>query len=283
MKKLATISLISSLLFTTGGCSLANTSNTTTEPTTNQSSLVASNQEFSYEDYANVLASYVDDQGLVDYQSLQSNRAQLDKFNNSLGAVSAATYASWNESEKLAFLINAYNSFTLQSIIDRQPLPKSIRDIPGVWKSRKFNIAGTQKTLNNIEHDTLRVEFNEPRIHAALVCAAISCPPLRNEPYTAEKVDEQLKDQSLKWLASSHGVEIDSANKKVKISAIFKWFGKDWVANYGETSKFKGSQKDKAILNFISQHISAQDKQLLEQGNFKINFLKYDWSLNRKS
>ena len=182
----------------------------------------------------------------------------------------------------MAFLINAYNSFTLQSIIDKQPLPKSIRDIPGVWKSRKFNVAGSQKTLNNIEHDTLRTQFNEPRIHAALVCAAISCPPLRNEPYTAEKVDAQLKDQSIKWLASKHGVVLDSANNKVQISAIFKWFGKDWLATYGETSKFKGSKKDKAILNFISQHVSAQDKQTLEQGNFKISHLKYDWSLNKK-
>lgn len=282
MQKLATISLISSLLFTTGGCSFANSSNQTTA-STSPSSLVASNQEFSYQDYAEILKSYVDDTGLVDYQGLQANRAQLDKFNNSIGAISPATYESWSEAEQIAFLTNAYNSFTLQSIIDQQPLPKSIKDIRGVWKGRKFNVAGTQKTLNNIEHDTLRVDFNEPRIHAALVCAAISCPPLRNEPYTAEKLDEQLKDQSLKWLASSHGVVLDPAQQKVNVSAIFKWFGKDWIATYGETSKFKGSKKDKAILNFVSQHISPQDKQILEKGNFKISFLKYDWSLNKQS
>ncbi len=282
MKKLATISLVSSLLFTAGGCSFANSSTTNAEVTTN-TSVVASNQKFSYQDYAEVLKTYVDDQGLVNYQGLQANRAQLDKFNKSIGAVSPATYASWSESEQIAFLTNAYNSLTLQSIIDRDPLPKSIRKIPGVWGRRKFNVAGTQKTLNNIEHDTLRVDFNEPRIHAALVCAAISCPPLRNEPFTGEQLDSQLKDQSLKWLASSHGVVLDPASNKVNISAIFKWFGEDWIASYGDTSKFKGSKKEKAILNFVSQHISAQDKQSLEQGNFKISYLKYDWALNKKN
>ncbi len=282
MKKLATISLVSSLLFTAGGCSFANSSTTNSEVTTN-TSVVASNQKFSYQDYAEVLKTYVDDQGLVNYQGLQANRAQLDKFNKSIGVVSPATYASWSESEQIAFLTNAYNSLTLQSIIDRDPLPKSIRKIPGVWGRRKFNVAGTQKTLNNIEHDTLRVDFNEPRIHAALVCAAISCPPLRNEPFTGEQLDSQLKDQSLKWLASSHGVVLDPASNKVNISAIFKWFGEDWIASYGDTSKFKGSKKEKAILNFVSQHISAQDKQSLEQGNFKISYLKYDWALNKKN
>lgn len=137
---------------------------------------VAANKSFSYQDYGEVLKTYVNDQGLVDYAALQTNRSQLDQFNQSLGEVNAETYGSWNEAEQIAFLINAYNAFTLQSIIDQEPLKDSIRDISGVWNRRKFILAGEEKTLDNIEHDTIRKNFNEPRIHVALVCAAMSCP-----------------------------------------------------------------------------------------------------------
>lgn len=112
----------------------------------------------------------------MDYAGLQANREQLDRFNRSIGKVAPEVYLGWSYAEKLAFLINAYNCFTLQSIIDQQPLKQSIRQIPGVGKRRKFEIAQSQKTLENIEHDTIRQDFNEPRIHAAVVCAAINCP-----------------------------------------------------------------------------------------------------------
>ena len=125
---------------------------------------------------------------MVNYQELQANRQKLDQFNQSLARVNPETYKSWSDQEKLAFLLNAYNSLTLQSIIDQNPLKKSIRNIPGVWKRRKFKIAGMEKTLDNIEHDIIRKDFNEPRIHMALVCAAMSCPILRNEAYTSEKL-----------------------------------------------------------------------------------------------
>ena len=186
--------LLSSAVLVLLGCGNPST-NSQSPSNDNSATSVTADQPFSYDDYANVLATYVDDQGLVDYSSLQANREQLDRFVASMGAVSEATFRSWGESEQLAFLINAYNAFTLQSIIDQEPLKKSIRNIPGVWKWRKFKIAGDNKTLDNIEHNTIRKDFNEPRIHVALVCAAISCPSLRTEPYTASELNQQLDDQ----------------------------------------------------------------------------------------
>ena len=115
--------------------------------------IVFNNTSFNYQDYNNVLQAHVSDRRLVNYQQLQANRQKLDQFNQSLARVNPETYNSWSDREKLAFLINAYNSFTLQSIIDQNPLKKSIRDIHGVWKKRKFKIAGLEKTLDNIEHD----------------------------------------------------------------------------------------------------------------------------------
>lgn len=244
--------------------------------------VLAANQSFSYEDYAQVLKTYVNDAGLVDYQGLQANREQLDKFNQSLAAVSPETYGAWNEPEQIAFWMNAYNSLTLQSIIDRDPLPESIKDISGVWNRRKFSIAGESKTLNNIEHDTLRQDFDEPRLHVALVCAAISCPPLRNEPYLPEKLDAQLDDQVEKFIASPHGFNLDRQENRVALSSIFKWYGKDWVDTYGVKDKFAGNSKQRAVINFLSQYLSSEERQYLETESYKVNHLDYDWSLNQQ-
>ena len=241
---------------------------------------VAVNQSFSYEDYATVLKTYVNDEGLVDYEGLQANRELLDRFNQSLATVSSDIYASWSEPEKIAFWMNAYNSLTLQSIIDQNPLKKSIRDIPGVWKRRKFAIVGESKTLDNIEHDILRKDFNEPRLHVALVCAAISCPPLRNEPYLPAQLDAQLDDQVEKFIASPHGFKIDHSKNKVYLSSIFKWYGIDWQPTYDVKDKFAGNSKQKAVLNFLSQYLNPAARQYLEQGNYKVTHLDYDWSLN---
>ncbi|NEQ59524.1 MAG: DUF547 domain-containing protein [Moorea sp. SIO4A1] len=235
-----------------------------------------------YDDYATVLKTHVNKKALVNYQELQKNPEQLETFNTSLGAVDTSTYQSWDEAEKIAFLINAYNSFTLESIIDQNPLKKSIRDIKGVWKGREFSIAGESKTLDNIEHKTLRTQFNEPRIHMALVCAAISCPPLRNEPYTGEKLDQQLDDQTQKFIVSPHGFRIDRQKDTVYLSSIFKWFGEDWKKTYGVDDKFTGNANQRAVLNFISDYLSSEDQEYLEQGNYKIKYLNYDWSLNKQ-
>ena len=247
-----------------------------------ESSAIASATPVNYDDYAAVLKTYVSDRGLVDYKGLQANRQQLDAFNAAFAAVAPSTYSSWDEKEQIAFWINAYNAFTLQSIVDQNPLKKSIRDIPGVWKWRKFKIAGQSKTLDNIEHDTLRVDFNEPRIHAALVCAAISCPPLRNEPYRAEKLDAQLDDQVRKFLNSPHGFRIDQKEGRVYLSSIFKWFGKDWKQSYSAEDKFTGNASERAVLNFVSNYLSRQDREYLAQGDYKISYLDYDWSLNQQ-
>jgi hypothetical protein len=246
-------------------------------------SSIKAGKPFSYEDYAKTLATHVDDNGLVNYTALQQDRAALDRFNATVAAVPADVYAGWSEPEKLAFLMNAYNAFTLQAIIDQKPLKSSIRDITGVWDITKFDIAGEQKTLNNIEHDTIRKDFSEPRIHAALVCAAISCPILRNEPYTGEKVEEQLEEQVQTWLARPEsGFKIDRQNKQVFLSKIFDWYGDDWKPSYAAADKFSGSDKERAVLNFISNYVSPEDKAYLEQGDYEVQYLGYDWGLNKQ-
>ena len=192
---------------------------------------------------ATVLEKYVDEQGLVDYESLQADRQQLDSYNASIQLLDQSAYDSMSDSEKIALLINAYNSLTLKSIIDESPIKDSIKDITGVWRFNRHGFVGTQQTLNNIEHDILRADFNEPRIHAALVCAAISCPYLRQEPFTGEDLDAQLDDQVRVFLARQEVLEIDKEQGEVRLSAIFDWFGEDWVPSFGPDEGFAGQRK----------------------------------------
>ncbi|WP_283757871.1 DUF547 domain-containing protein [Roseofilum casamattae] len=273
-------------LLVLGSCAGSPSSTTNSaQPTSEVAQNNTAGVEFSNETYAGVLSSYVNAQGLVNYSELQTNRAALDRYNAALGNVSTSTYESWSEAEQIAFWTNAYNSLTLQSIIDQNPLKKSIRDISGVWKGRKFPIVETNKTLDNIEHKTLRVDFDEPRIHMALVCAAISCPILRNEPYTGDRLDEQLDDQTRIFLGSSQGLKIDRQANEVHLSSIFKWFGEDWENKYGAGTddKFAGNSKERAVLNFVSQYVSAEDRDYLIAGDYKVKYLNYDWSLNKQS
>ncbi len=238
---------------------------------------------FDYTDYETVLSKYVSDEGFVDYEGLKNDREALDRFNASLGDVSPATYNSWSESERLAFLINAYNSLTLVSIIDNYPV-ESIRKIGGVWNGRRFPVAGQEVTLNNIEHDTIRVLFSEPRIHFAVNCASIGCPILRNEPFTGEALDTQLDEQVNVSFDGDLHFRIDRQENKVYLSAVFKWFGEDWEPGFSQEESLPGlNDRETAFANFASQYVGPEDREFLMRGGYDIAFIDWDWGLNEQS
>lgn len=253
------------------------------------------NADFSYDSYAAVLREHVDDRGMVSYAALKDDPAELNRFVRALAAVKPETYQSWDEPAKIAFWINAYNALTLKAIIDHYPIKaglisglaypaNSIRQIPGVWDKLQFLVMGQKMTLNQIEHETLRAKFNEPRIHVALVCAALGCPQLRNEPFIGERLDEQLSDQSRGFVTDASKFRIDRDAGKVYLSSIFKWFGGDFVKTYKPESGFAsgGSDAEKAVLHFAAGHLPAQDADYLRTGNYAVEYLDYDWSLNEQ-
>ncbi|MGD1712779.1 DUF547 domain-containing protein [Dapis sp. BLCC M172] len=277
LKKLLFLFPILLILTSCGGF---NNSTNTGEQTQQTQISTTSAQPFNYQTYNSILREYVNPQGLVDYKKLKENRQQLDDFNASIGAVTLSTYNSWTDAEKIAFLINAYNSLTLESIIDSYPT-KSIRRIPGVWKIRKFDVAGEKMTLDHIEHQVLRKEFNEPGIHVALVCAAISCPPLRREAYTGKQLEKQLDDQAKKFLGNSQGFRIDSQNNTVYLSKIFQWFGQDFEQTYAQTENIDGLNKtETSIVNYARQYVNYDAQKFLAKGGYKVKYSNYDWSLN---
>ena len=254
----------------------------------------AEQPKFTYAPYADVLKTYVDDAGLVDYKGLKAHREELDRFAKELADLDPAVYEKWTDKEKVAFWLNAYNALTLQVIIDYYPIkaglfgsiayPKnSIRQISGVWDEITFPVMGKPMTLEDIEHGTLRKKFHEPRIHLALVCGAMSCPMLRNEPYVAEKLDEQFADQTRSFVATNSKFRINQNRDLVHLSPIFKWFGEDFVDKYGTSMKFSGRDAaERAVLNYFSKYLSQQDRQYLEQADYQIKYFDYDWSLNEQ-
>ncbi len=240
--------------------------------------------------YAVTLRRYVNEQGLVNYQALQADRAQLDAFAANAGALDASVYASWPETEKIAFLVNAYNALTLEAILANYPIksslagtlaPKnSIRQIPGVWDKLEFQLLGKPATLDVIEHQMLRKQFNEPRIHLALVCASIGCPTLRNEPYEAARLNEQLDDQTRKLLADASKFKLDRQARIVHLSPLFKWYGGDFVKRYAAQQPAGHSDAERAVLNYFGSLLALADREWLSREAYEIKYLDYDWSLN---
>ncbi|MCH7518522.1 MAG: DUF547 domain-containing protein [Candidatus Dadabacteria bacterium] len=254
--------------------------------------------DHSYATYNSLLNRYVIN-ARVNYEGFINSRAEFETFLRTLGSVDENVFESWTEEQRLAFWINAYNAFTIKAIIDHYPIKRSftlvgifyapsdsILQIKGVWTKLQFRALGNMVTLEEIEHETLRKKFNEPRIHMAINCASISCPDLRNEAYTPEKLEEQLADASIKFVNNpDKGVYVNEQSGKVKLSKIFKWFGDDFINNYGSKKLFNNySLKENAVLNFTSDYIESEEvKEYLMNNKLKIGYLGYDWHLNEQT
>jgi len=250
-------------------------------------SLAMANKTFdpNHTTYNQVLKDFVKD-GLVNYAGLKQTPHQLKQYLNDLSQVKKDIFKKWDKDQQLAFLINLYNSATLKLIIDHYPI-KSIKDIgwflKGPWDQKFVKLFGQTITLSTLEHEIIRKDYNEPRIHMALVCAAMGCPSLRNEPYVGEKLDAQLNDDTRKFLNSKKGLQIDRNKKIVYLTSIFKWFGEDFVNKYAPKSGFEGfNRTEQAVLNFVSRYVSQEDQKYLQTGNYSIKYLDYDWSLNER-
>lgn len=240
----------------------------------------ASEIDFQYDRF---LDQYVKD-GVVDYRGMKGDSSALDQYLKQAAALSADEFSVWDEEKRLAFLFNLYNAATVRMILDHYPV-ESIKDIgsffKGPWDQKVVQLFGETTTLDVLEHDILRKEYNEPRLHMTLVCAAKACPPLRNELYTADRLNEQMDDQTVLLLKHPLKFKIDREQGIVYFSSIFKWFGDDFIKNYSPSVGFDGlNKKEKAIASFCANYLQTADKEYLMSGNYRVKYLDYDWSLN---
>jgi hypothetical protein len=248
-------------------------------------SAMAEEFDHGYRLYDDALQKYVDN-GMVNYAGLKTDAGPLDGYLKEAAAVSENQFKSWNEPRRLAFLFNLYNAATLRLIIDHYPV-KSIKDIgsffKGPWDQPVVRLFGNTITLDKLEHGILRKQYNEPRLHLALVCAAKGCPPLRREAYTAERLNEQLDDQAKRFLGNPLAFRIDRGKGIVYFSSIFKWYGDDFRARYAPTVGFAGlNETNRAVASFSARYLSDADRMYLKAGGYAVKFLDYDWSLNER-
>ncbi len=223
----------------------------------------------SHEQFDTLLKKYVDEEGLVNYKGLSKERSKLKAYLSILE--NNAPAKTWTENEKLAYWINAYNAYTLDLILEYYPV-KSIKDIGAAikipfvntpWDIKFIKIAGEEYDLNNIEHGIIRKEFDEPRIHFALVCAAVSCPKLQSEAYSPEKLDAQLTRAATEFLANKKKNDIKGPNEAT-LSKLFSWYGGDF-------------KKKTTLVDYINQYAPTKLNK-----DADIDFMEYFWELNEQ-
>jgi hypothetical protein len=210
----------------------------------------------------------------VNYDKARNNPTPLNSYLNQLSSVKAEEFAGWNKNQKMAFLINAYNAFTIKLIIDHKPV-KSIKKIGGLlstpWKIRFIPLLGKELTLDEIEHERLRPVFKDPRIHFAVVCASVGCPRLQQEAFVPEKIEEQMDRATREFLKDQtrNKIEVKDSKTILHLSNIFKWY----AADFGGTSNLAGY-----VIPYSP--LSQEDKVKALRQESEIKYLDYDWNLN---
>lgn len=242
-----------------------------------------------YRRYADLLQAHV--VGVrVDYRRLTDARGDLEAIVDDLGSVSERELHIWTDEQQLAYWINAYNVFTLDAITRHYPIrnrwftifglvpPNSIKQIPGVWSRLRWRAGGAARTLDEIEHDIIRVRFEEPMIHFAVNCAAVSCPPLQRTPYLGSRLDTQLSRAARDFLDSPQGIVVDGST--LMVSRIFSWYGEDFVTGYADLISSDRPATERAILGVVSRYGPPAAVRLARSAAVEVEFLDYDWGLN---
>jgi hypothetical protein len=225
----------------------------------------ASGSSVSHRLFSELLQKFVAD-GSVNYAGFKSQEAKLDQYLDLLQKVDPNTLS---RNEQFAFYANAYNAWTIKLILTKYPGIDSIKSLgifnTGPWKKEVVRLSGETVSLDHIEHEILRPRFKDPRVHFAINCAAKSCPPLRSEPFLAQKLDQQLDDATRSFINNPASYRLEGRN--LHVSRIFKWFSEDF---------------NEDPLGFFLKYANPGLKKKLENSSETINvkYLAYDWSLN---
>lgn len=253
-------------------------------------------QAFDHATLDTVLALYVQD-SRVDYAALQIGRESLDRYLDQVAGVGADEFAGWTDAEQLAYLINAFNAYVLETVIDHYPiegsgffkkltspsrfgLPEnSIRHIDGVFDRIRYRVAGAEMTLDEIERAAVSAKNDEPRIHFALVRSSVSGPPLREEAYRSDRLDGQLDEQGRRFLNDPRQNRFEVERQRVHLSKIFDWYGEDFE-RFATDSGYERDRKINGVLAFVSRYLIGRVVEFIETGEYRVQFESYDWTLN---
>lgn len=219
--------------------------------------------------YDKLLKKHVTAQGLVDYPGFKADEVAFNQYLALLSKNPPA--ANWAKADEMAYWINAYNAYTIRLVLDHYPV-QSIKDIgskiqiPFVttpWAAKFFRIGGEPMSLDHIEHGVLRKKFDDPRIHFALVCASMSCARLRNEAYSAGKLESQLDDQGREFVNNPAKNKISTS--EAQLSKYFDWYKGDWQKN------------GQSVVKWVNRYSTTK-----MDDRTKITYLNYNWNLNKQ-
>ena len=243
----------------------------------------------SHKSFTEVLSSHVRWNALgtassVDYAGLKADHAELDRYTASLSKVTQAQFQQFTKLERRAFLINAYNAFTLQLILTKYPDLSSIKDLGSFfsspWKKAFVPLLGQTRSLDDIEQVMLRgsEEYDDPRIHFAVNCASIGCPALRPEAFVAARLDAQLLDQTQRFLRDRSRNRYRAESGALELSMIFKWYSGDFERG------FLGAKSAPEFVAGYASSLGLTPEQLtkLKAGEIEIEYTDYSWQLNKQ-
>jgi hypothetical protein len=227
--------------------------------------------------------------GFVYYRALKSERGRLDRYAASLNVASSA-YEAWPREEKMAFWVNAYNAFVLQTVVDHYPIrgtsskypAESIRQIAGAFETARHRAAGRSVTLDEIEK-TILLEFKEPRLQLALGRGAVGSGRLRSEAYTGARIQDQLAAIQKEFVSEQTMLKIDRTAGVMSFTPILSWHEAEFVAAYDKGADGPLAQRspiERAAVAFVAPNLLPLERELVRKNEFKVAYHPFDWRLN---
>ena len=213
---------------------------------------------------------------VVDYAGFSEDRRELKRYLARLSDVGQDEYDQLSRNGKLAFLINAYNAFTVELILRHYPAIDSIKEIGNLfrqpWDIEFFRLLGEKRKLNELEHKMIRVWFDEPLIHFVVNCASVGCPALRPEALTGEDLPAQMKDSTRRFLSDESRNRFDAGDEELQVSPIFDWYSEDFETEGGV----------KSFLGDYAEQLgnTSEARERIRAGDFDLDYTHYDWDLN---
>lgn len=222
---------------------------------------VVAQQRFDHGSLDDVLQTFVNEKGEVDYDALRKKPDKLQTYLATIAKVGPTKTPALfpKEADRLAYFINAYNAFVLWGVLQRPHITNVHDEKIRFFYGTTFDIDGGSSNLYHLENTTIRQGFDDPRIHFALNCASLGCPQLPTTAFTGEALEEQLARETKKFFEEKRNLEIAVDKKSATVSKIFEWYASDFEPTPGA---------------WLATQQTGLEKDAL------LSFRKWDWTLN---
>lgn len=238
---------------------------------------------FDHSAWDQFLKQFVNENGEVNYGAVQKDRTLLDAYIKKLQTFNINEFRAWPREEQMALFINAYHAGLIRLITDHYPMT-SIQGIPGIWDTMAIQLGESLSafSLNQLQHEELLENFGDEKIHTALSCGARSCPRLSRDAFDGPRLEGQLFLATQKFVNDTSLNKVDTSKGELWLSLIFRWYKQDFLLDFGSVEQLPAFKRDEAaVVSFFAYYLEdTRQVEFLEENNFKIKYLPFDWSLN---